>query len=240
MAKTQRARILIWSVAVSLNNKKRRAFSKILSVSALSLICVLATFTFAFGDFIPVITSKVLGVGRIQSALPATPVATEEKFALATLAADNTSAEQITELAEPIAREVATVAPEPEPEPEAPAADTAPAPEAIPESTPIIDENPWKTTLATNYATPGDGFLGKKTASGVLTTTTSMGVAHKSLPLGTQVELYCPKTGLSCVAVVNDRGPYDGRPDTFDFQMGVTNALGANTGWYEVQYRVVS
>jgi hypothetical protein len=66
-----------------------------------------------------------------------------------------------------------------------------------------------------------------------------MGVAHKNLPLGTVVELYCPRTGLSCIATVNDRGPYDGRWDSFDFQMGVSAALGGNTGWYTVQYRIV-
>jgi hypothetical protein len=210
----------------------------------LSLVFVLATFTLAFGDFVPVTTTRVLGVGRIQSAPPATPVAFEDKFALPSLAQGNASAEQMTDLAEPIAREVVVVepepTPEPEPEPETPAASVAPAPEPAPEPTPVADETAWRTTLATNYATPGDGFLGKKTASGTVTTTTGMGVAHKNLPLGTQIELYCPKTGLSCIATVNDRGPYDGRPDTFDFQMGVTAALGNNTGWYTVQYRVIA
>jgi hypothetical protein len=194
-------------------------------------------FTFAFGDFVPVPNTKVLGVGRIQSAPPATPVASQDKFALATRAMGEVSVEQATDLVEPITREITIVEPEPDPIP----TPEPPAPPAPTNETPpiVVEEGAWITTLATNYATPGDGFLGKSTASGALTTTTSMGVAHKNLPLGTVVELYCPKTGLSCVAVVNDRGPYDGRPDTFDFQMGVTAALGNNTGWYTVQYRVV-
>jgi hypothetical protein len=202
--------------------------------SVLSLFIMLATFSFAFGDFVPVTTTKVLGVGRIQSALPATPVAATEKFALATAA--EASSEQTAELVAPISREVATieVVPDPEPDPE-----PVITPEAPSSTGPVEGEGDWITSIATNYGTPGDGFLGKKTASGALTTTTSMGVAHKNLPLGTQVELYNPRTGLSCVAVVNDRGPYDGRPDSFDFQMGVTSALGNSTGWYTIQYRVI-
>ncbi|MDR1083011.1 MAG: septal ring lytic transglycosylase RlpA family protein [Coriobacteriales bacterium] len=199
---------------------------------ALSLFFMVSTLTLAFGDFVPVTVTKVLGVGRIQSTLPAEPVASEDKFALAS---NDTSSEQATELVVPIERE--TLPPETDAErvPETPAAE---APANV-EPEPVVEENPWKTTLATNYATLGDGFLGKRTASGAVTTITSMGVAHKSLPLGTQVELYCPKTGLSCIATVNDRGPFDGRSDSFDFQMGVTGALGNNTGWYTVQYRII-
>jgi rare lipoprotein A (peptidoglycan hydrolase) len=195
----------------------------------------LVTVTLAFGDFVPVRTTKVLGVGRIQSALPATPVASEDKFALATRVAGDVPSEQASGLSEPIARAVTIAEPDPEPEP-TPVNTPAPVNNVV---VPDVSDEAWITTLATNYATPGDGFLGKSTASGALTTTTSMGVAHKNLPLGTTIELYCPKTGLSCVAVVNDRGPYDGRPDTFDFQMGVTTALGGNTGWYTVQYRII-
>jgi hypothetical protein len=198
----------------------------------LSLLLALTTFTLAFGDFVPVTSVKVLGVGRIQSALPATPVAAAEKFALGS---NETFSAPTVELIEPISREVATVEVASEPEPE-----IAVEPETPLNSAPAENENPWITTVATNYATPSDGFLGKKTASGALTTSTSMGVAHKSLPFGTQVELYNLRTGLSCVAVVNDRGPYDGRPDSFDFQMGVTVALGNSTGWYSIQYRVIS
>ena len=103
--------------------------------------------------------------------------------------------------------------------------------------------------MATNYATSvvgdtsGDQFLDCTTALGTTTTTSSMGVAHKSMALGTVLELYCPATGLSCVVIVDDRGPYGGywggQPDTFDLQMGVTEALGSNYGWYQVLYRVL-
>jgi hypothetical protein len=216
---------------VSSNNGTGRKPLKVAVTSVLSLFLVLTTFTFAFGDFIPVTSAKVLGVGRIQSALPATPVAAAEKFALG---GDEASSVPAVELIEPISREVATVEVAPEPEVEVVA-----EPEIPLSTAPAENEDAWITTVATNYATPGDGFLGKKTASGALTTSTSMGVAHKSLPFGTQIELYNVRTGLSCVAVVNDRGPYDGRPDSFDFQMGVTAALGNSTGWYTIQYRVL-
>jgi hypothetical protein len=222
-------------VIVVLDKRRKRGLFKAVFVPALSTILVLGTFTFAFGDFVPVSTLKVLGVGRIQSAPAATPVATEQKFALATHTEPSVAAEQSAELVAPIAREVAQVVVEPDPTPPPP-----PPVNNTPSHSPSVGEDGWIITLATNYGTPGDGFLGRPTASGALTTTTSMGVAHKSLPLGTQIELYVPKTGLSCIAVVNDRGPYDGRPDTFDFQMGVTEALGNNFGWYTVHYRILS
>jgi hypothetical protein len=206
----------------------RRAFTGAARASALfafSLILALTTFSFAYGDFIPVTKSKVLGVGRIQSALPETPVTPESKFALP--APESVPEQQVSELVAPIAREIAPV--------------------AYMSTTPAAG---WKSTMATNYATSGpddfehgDGFLNCSTATGAITTTTSMGVAHKSLPLGTMIEIYCPATGLSCIAEVNDRGPYGGywgtQPDTFDLQMGVTAALGDNYGWYEIHYRIL-
>jgi hypothetical protein len=223
-------------VIVDSSKSGSRGFFRAVSICVFSLFFTLVTFALAFGDFVPVVSTKVLGVGRIQSALPATPVASADKFALATRAAGDITSEQAVGLSEPIAREVTIN--EPEPPAQDPTPVNTPAP-AGNEATPDVNDGTWISTLATNYGTPGDGFLNKSTASGALTTTTSMGVAHKNLPLGTTIELYCPKTGLSCIAVVNDRGPYDGRPDTFDFQMGVTAALGGNTGWYAVQYRIV-
>jgi hypothetical protein len=227
---------------------------KALGACALSLLLVSVSFTLAFGDFASSSGSsrvKVLGVGRIQSALPTVTVSSADKFALAMSQQDAAVTEQqVSELAEPITRElvlpvfveVPTPDPEPVPDPEptsGPEAAAVQAPAEATPATPATDANGWITTVATNYATAGDGILGKRTSSGEVTTATGMGVAHKSLPFGTTIEIYCPATGLSCTAVVNDRGPYDGRPDSLDFQMGVTAALGENSGWYTVQYRVV-
>lgn len=235
---------------MGLEHKRLGKTARISLAIALVLGLASTTFSVAFGDFVPVTEAKTLGVGRIQSTLPESSVAPEEKFALAST--ENT-AEQATELAEPIAREVAPVeAVEPVQDPQPQADDPATTDTQSTASDASADNSSadtstnatpqdagWVSTIATNYGTPYDGFLGKMTASGTITTTTSMGVAHKNLPLGTQLELYCPSTGLSCVVTVDDRGPYDGRPDTFDFQMGVTAALGNNTGWYQVQYRIL-
>ena len=214
---------------MSSNRKAGKRIAKASTSFVLTLILIFSALPLAFADFVPVTPPKVLGVGRIQSTVPDVPVSPEDKFALSS--AEN----QASELVEPIAREVAPV--------DIVEPDQASLEElsgtVTDSGTTVAPESGWITTLATNYATPYDGFLGKMTASGSITTTTSMGVAHKNLPLGTVIELYCPRTGLSCIVTVDDRGPYDGRPDTFDFQMGVTAALGNNTGWYQVLYRIV-
>jgi hypothetical protein len=196
----------------------------LVALAAVALF-VFATTPLAYGDFDA--SSRVLGVGRLQSTTPVATVPTEQRLAFESLES-NTDTVVVETLTAPIEREVvvpALVLPDP------------PA-----EAVSAIDggaASSWVTTIATNYGTAGDGFLGQGTASGAVVTEESMGVAHKGLPLGTVVELYCPRTGLSCIATVNDRGPYDGRSDSFDFQMGVTAALGGNTGWYTVQYRVI-
>ena len=62
-----------------------------------------------------------------------------------------------------------------------------------------------------------------KTACGVPLTTTTVGVAHKTLPCGTQVELYY-KGGTMVVPVI-DRGPFvKGR--TWDLTKATAEALG--------------
>ena len=199
---------------------------KALGALTLSLVLAFMTLSAAFGDSTTDGNQKVLGVGRIQSTVPETSVAPGSKFSFS---AENATG-QLPGLVSPITREAAPViivqpvyvAPEP--------VVTGPG-------------DGWRVTMATNYGTPGDGFIYEWTAYGTFTTETSMGVAHKSIKLGTVIELYCPKTGLSCIATVDDRGPYGGywgqQPDTFDLQMGVTEALGNNYGWYEVWYRIL-
>ena len=55
----------------------------------------------------------------------------------------------------------------------------------------------------------GPGLYGNKTASGSVLTPQSRGIAHKTLPLGSQVRLTVPG-GRSVVTNVIDRGPYVG------------------------------
>ena len=92
----------------------------------------------------------------------------------------------------------------------------------------------WKSGVASYYGI-GDGFMGGTTASGVIVTESSMGVAMLNVPLGTYVEI--SYGGRSVIAVVNDRGPYvHGR--VIDMQPAVARALGfLSVGVGTVQYR---
>lgn len=82
----------------------------------------------------------------------------------------------------------------------------------------------------------GDGLMYGTTASGDTLTPTSMGVAMKTMPLGTIIEL--TYNGRTVTAVVNDRGPYSGNRQ-IDMQPAVASALGFS-GVGTVGYRVVS
>lgn len=81
----------------------------------------------------------------------------------------------------------------------------------------------------------GDGFMYGTTASGDVVTPTSMGVAMKTMPLGTVIEI--TYNGNTVTAVVNDRGPYVGNRQ-IDLQPAVAHALGFD-GVGTVGYRVV-
>jgi rare lipoprotein A (peptidoglycan hydrolase) len=61
----------------------------------------------------------------------------------------------------------------------------------------------YKPSTATWY---GPGFYGRKTACGKRLTRTMLGVAHKKLPCGTQVQL--SYRGHTIVVPVIDRGPF--------------------------------
>lgn len=82
----------------------------------------------------------------------------------------------------------------------------------------------------------GDGLMYGTTASGDTVTPTSMGVAMKTMPLGTIIEI--TYNGKTVTAVVNDRGPYSGNRQ-IDMQPAVAHALGFS-GVGTVGYRVVS
>lgn len=82
----------------------------------------------------------------------------------------------------------------------------------------------------------GDGLMYGTTASGDTLTPTSMGVAMRTMPLGTIIEI--TYNGRTVTAVVNDRGPYSGNRQ-IDMQPAVASALGFS-GVGTVGYRVVS
>ena len=54
----------------------------------------------------------------------------------------------------------------------------------------------------------GPGFHGHKTANGEIFDMNAMTAAHKTLPLGTWLEVKNEKNGESLIVRVNDRGPY--------------------------------
>lgn len=81
----------------------------------------------------------------------------------------------------------------------------------------------------------GPRFYGRRTASGAVLSTTMMNVAHRSLPFGTRIQF--SYKGRSCIAVVNDRGPYIGGR-TFDLGPGTAKALGFS-GVGAVSYRIL-
>lgn len=100
--------------------------------------------------------------------------------------------------------------------------------------------SPSKTTASYTYVLAstygiGDGLMYSATASGGRVTPTSMGVAMKTMPLGTVIEIIY--NGRTARAVVNDRGPYVGNRQ-IDLQPAVANALGFD-GVGRVGYRVV-
>lgn len=91
----------------------------------------------------------------------------------------------------------------------------------------------WQTAKASWY---GPECFGNNTANGTPYTPEAWGVAHKSLPFGTMVEI--TYNGQAVTAPVFDRGPFvAGR--TFDLSAAVARALGFS-GVQTIKYRVVS
>lgn len=92
----------------------------------------------------------------------------------------------------------------------------------------------WSTCLVSTYGI-GDGLLGSGCANGSKVTSTSLGVAHKTLPFGTKVKF--AYKGKTVTATVVDRGPYvSGRE--FDLQPAVAHALGVD-GLAHLSYAIV-
>jgi peptidoglycan lytic transglycosylase len=73
-----------------------------------------------------------------------------------------------------------------------------------PTATPSASPGSWTVYKAATWY--GPGFWGKSTACGVTLTPTTLGVAHRKLPCGTQVTF--SYNGASVTATVIDRGPF--------------------------------
>jgi rare lipoprotein A len=85
---------------------------------------------------------------------------------------------------------------------------------------PVITVTVHHRARATWY---GPGFYGKQTACGVELTHSTLGVAHRSLPCGTQVSIYYK--GKTLVVPVIDRGPFANGAD-WDLTQATAQALG--------------
>jgi peptidoglycan lytic transglycosylase len=79
----------------------------------------------------------------------------------------------------------------------------------------------YKPTIATWY---GPGFFGNQTACGQVLSPDLQGVAHRSLPCGTQVAF--TYNGRSIVVPVIDRGPYGVAGADWDLTQATAAALG--------------
>ena len=71
----------------------------------------------------------------------------------------------------------------------------------------------------------GDGYGGKRTASGERMNPGSLTAAHRSLPFGTKVRVTNRKNGRSVVVRINDRGPFT-RGRVIDLSNAGARALG--------------
>ena len=69
----------------------------------------------------------------------------------------------------------------------------------------------------------GPGFFGRRTACGIKLQRATLGVAHRTLPCGTQVELY--HRGRTITVPVIDRGPFV-RGRTWDLTAATARAVG--------------
>ena len=103
-------------------------------------------------------------------------------------------------------------------------------------SSPSESQSGWLTGVASYYGL-GDGLMGSMCADGSLVTETSMGIAMRTVPLGTKVQI--SYNGKTVVATVKDRGPYSGNR-VIDMQPAVARALGfISVGVGTVSYRIL-
>ncbi len=90
---------------------------------------------------------------------------------------------------------------------------------------PQLDVTVYRSGVASWYG--GPGMEGASTACGVTLTASTLGVAHRTLPCGTQVALY--RHGRTLVVPVIDRGPFvPGR--NWDLTFATFRALGGGDG----------
>lgn len=81
-----------------------------------------------------------------------------------------------------------------------------------------------ETCTASQYGL-GDGFNGKRTASGERFNTYALTAAHRTRAFGTYVTVINRRTGRSIAVRINDRGPFV-RGRCIDLSHAAANAIG--------------
>jgi rare lipoprotein A len=86
----------------------------------------------------------------------------------------------------------------------------------------------------------GDEFAGRPTASGEIFDPSLMTAAHRTLPLGTLVEVTEASSGRSVVVRINDRGPFHG-DRAIDLSQGAAERVGLiEQGTGRVSLRIIA
>lgn len=96
------------------------------------------------------------------------------------------------------------------PVPAQPSVPAAPAPmpaAAAPGAEQRVDPREIERGIGSWY---GDGFQGRRTASGEAFEASALTAAHRTLPFGTLVRVRNPANGQEVVVRINDRGPHVG------------------------------
>lgn len=81
-------------------------------------------------------------------------------------------------------------------------------------------------TCQASFYGVGDGFNGKRTASGKIFNTHKMMVAHRTLPFGTKLKVTNLNNNKSVFVIIEDRGPYAGKNRCIDLSYAAKNAIG--------------
>ena len=92
--------------------------------------------------------------------------------------------------------------------------------------------------MASMYGTKGDGYAGRRTASGERVNSGALTAAHKTLPFGTMVRVTNNRTNKSVLVRINDRGPFV-RGRVIDLTPAGARAIGMS-GLAPVSLSVVS
>lgn len=88
----------------------------------------------------------------------------------------------------------------------------------------IVDVIASETCIASHYGV-GDGYGGRRTASGETMNPNAMTAAHRTLPFGTLVRVTNHANGRSVTVRISDRGPFvHGR--CIDLSYGAAKAIG--------------